>query len=153
MKWPAKIPEGLVYEEPVISLDIFATAIGQTKKPVTPKNPLDGVNLIPYLTGEETDAPHDFLFWRKFDAKDYAVRNGVDKLFLDKKENKQLLFNLGKDISEVNNTAENNVSRVNQLINDINNWENKMVGPRFMGLLQDKEYSKLNTDRYKRPEK
>ena len=67
MSWPAVIPVGMVYKKPVISLDVFASIIAQTKIPVKTKNPIDGVNIIPYLVGERTGAPHDRLFWRKFD--------------------------------------------------------------------------------------
>ena len=35
---------------------------------------MDGVNLLPYLTGEKTGAPHEALYWR-FGAK-HAIRKG-----------------------------------------------------------------------------
>lgn len=60
--WPGKIPAGQVYEKPVINLDIAATAIalaGQSREAA-----LDGVNLLPFLTGEDKAAPHDALYWR-----------------------------------------------------------------------------------------
>lgn len=81
--WPGKIPAGQVYEHPVISLDVAATAValsGIGFQPVAsdtasndgPENrstgwkpiPLDGINLLPYLTGENKAAPHETLYWR-----------------------------------------------------------------------------------------
>ncbi len=61
--WPSKIPAGQVYEHPVISLDVAATAIalGDADAKV---GPLDGVNLLPHLTGQEAAPPHDTLYWR-----------------------------------------------------------------------------------------
>ncbi|MCY1720272.1 sulfatase-like hydrolase/transferase [Prolixibacteraceae bacterium Z1-6] len=153
IKWPAKIPDGMVYDQPVISLDLFATAIAQTEKPVMLKNPLDGVNLIPFLTGEKKNQPHDYLFWRKFDAENYAVRNGSDKLFLEEKTNKAMLFNLDEDISEENDISAEKAQNVNKLKEDIDKWENEMKAPIFMGLMQDTEYNELYPDRFKRPEK
>jgi len=60
--WPGKIPPGQVYEHPVISLDVAATAVALAGQPHDAK--LDGVNLLPFLTGENKAAPHDALFWR-----------------------------------------------------------------------------------------
>lgn len=70
MQWPSVLPQGKVYSEPVISLDIVATSL--TVAGVTPRadKPLDGTNLIPYLTGEQSGTPHDALYWRfDFPAK------------------------------------------------------------------------------------
>ncbi len=60
--WPAKIPAGQIYDHPVISLDVAATAVAVAGLPHDPK--LDGVNLLPFLTGENTGAPHQTLYWR-----------------------------------------------------------------------------------------
>jgi uncharacterized sulfatase len=60
--WPGKIPGGRVYDHPVISLDVAATAVALAGLPQDPK--LDGVNLIPFLVGEDATAPHDTLYWR-----------------------------------------------------------------------------------------
>lgn len=60
--WPGKIPGGQVYEHPVVSLDVAATAVAMAGLPHDDQ--LDGVNLIPYLTGENKAAPHTALFWR-----------------------------------------------------------------------------------------
>jgi uncharacterized sulfatase len=60
--WPGRIPGGQVYEHPVISLDVAATAVAMAGLPHDDQ--LDGVNLIPYLTGENKAAPHAALFWR-----------------------------------------------------------------------------------------
>ena len=60
--WPGTLPAGKVYEQPVSSLDVAATAVALAGLP--PEENLDGVNLIPFLRGEEVAAPHEFLFWR-----------------------------------------------------------------------------------------
>ena len=60
--WPGTIPAGQVYEHPVSSLDVAATAVALADQPHDAK--LDGVNLMPFLTGENRAAPHDTLFWR-----------------------------------------------------------------------------------------
>lgn len=67
--WPGKIPASQIFEHPVISLDIAATAVkaarasdpsGAAEDAAT----LDGVDLLPHLTGGTKAAPHDTLYWR-----------------------------------------------------------------------------------------
>ena len=152
MKWPGRIPAGEVYDNPIISLDIFATIIAQSPKKVELENPIDGINLIPYLNGEINSLPHDQLFWRKFDAKDYVIRQGDEKLLIQDGSN-TMLFNLTDDISEENNTAPTNKDRVDKLYSNFQNWEKQLKAPVFMGLSQDKEYSDLRPDRFDSPAK
>jgi arylsulfatase A-like enzyme len=150
MSWPAKIPAGTVYHHPVISLDIFATVIEQAQNPVKTKNPLDGVNLVPFLSGEKTGSPHDVLFWRKFDAQDYAVRKGNEKLVI-RKNSEKMLFSLEQDIPEQNNLISAQEHQFNQLSEDLKKWESKMEHPKFKGLMQDSEYNAEHPNRFKRP--
>jgi len=56
------IPAGQVYDQPVISLDVAATAVELAGLGKDAK--LDGVNIVPYLTGEKSGAPHEALFRR-----------------------------------------------------------------------------------------
>ena len=60
--WPGRIPAGQVYEHPVINFDVAATAAALAGLPHDDK--LDGVNLMPFLTGENKTAPHETLYWR-----------------------------------------------------------------------------------------
>jgi arylsulfatase A-like enzyme len=152
MQWPAKIKAGMVYQNPVISLDIFATVTAQTQIPVKTKNPLDGVNLIPYLTGEKTGEPHDYLYWRKFDAQDFAVRKGNHKVVI-KNGSEKMLFDLEKDISEQNDLSAERKEQTETLSNELKKWESKTIPPKFLGLSQDKEYNILYPDRFKKPTK
>jgi uncharacterized sulfatase len=60
--WPGTIPAGQTYEQPVIALDVVATANAVAGLP--PDAALDGVNLLPFLTGEAQGPPHEALYWR-----------------------------------------------------------------------------------------
>jgi uncharacterized sulfatase len=60
--WPGTIPPGQVYEQPVITLDVAATAMAAAAQSKDPT--LDGMNLIPYITGVEKTAPTRTLYWR-----------------------------------------------------------------------------------------
>ena len=112
IRWPAKIPAGGTYDQPVIAVDLFATAlsIAGLQQP-TDKN-LDGVDLMPFLTGETKDRPHQTLFWTFGDG--WAVRDGDLKLVQNrsaagkgkkKGTSGQQLFDLSRDIAEKNDLA------------------------------------------------
>jgi len=60
--WPARLPAGKVYDQPVSSLDVAATAVAAAGLPKAPE--LDGTDLAPFVTGQNSAAPHERLFWR-----------------------------------------------------------------------------------------
>jgi arylsulfatase A-like enzyme len=60
--WPGHLPAGTVYDRPVSSLDVAATAVALAGLPKDPS--LDGVDLTPFVKGEDNGAPHERLFWR-----------------------------------------------------------------------------------------
>ncbi|WP_297337603.1 sulfatase-like hydrolase/transferase [Algoriphagus sp.] len=146
VQWKGKIPSGASYEYPVISLDIFATAAALAS--VNPKNELDGVNLIPYLTGKNSGRPHEALYWRNYDAKRFAIRHLDQKLIT--LPDRVFQFDLDSDWSEKLNLEQKNLSLSERLRGLIETWNETLELPRFLGLLQDKEYSRLNPDRFKK---
>jgi arylsulfatase A-like enzyme len=62
-RWPGQLKAGVDYAAPVISLDLMATALALGSADLK-SAPLDGVDLMPYLTGKAQGAPHQYLFWR-----------------------------------------------------------------------------------------
>ncbi|MEE4247855.1 MAG: sulfatase-like hydrolase/transferase, partial [Kangiellaceae bacterium] len=143
MQWKGKIPQKSIYENPVTSLDIFATATELAQ--VKPKNALDGVNLIPYLQANNSSKPHRELYWRMHDKEALAIRFDDSKYLVDKK-GKRLLFNLKTDISETENLEDS--IKMKELENIHRQWNANNIPPRFLGLLQNKTYNKLHPDRY-----
>lgn len=144
VQWKGMIPSGQTYEHPVISLDIFSTAIAFAE--VSPKNTLDGVNLVPFLTGKKEGVPHQELFWRNYDANRYAIRTAASKQIVE--TDKVFLFDIQKDISEKINLAVTKSNKLEELNRRIENWKLGLMDPVFMGLLEDKEYSNLHRDRF-----
>lgn len=103
-KWPGKIPAGKDYSNPIIQLDILPTVLAATGAKVKPAKPLDGVNLLPYLSGENKGKPHESLYW-KF-GQQWAVRKGDWKLVVARGGSMQPeLYNLADDICEKKNLA------------------------------------------------
>lgn len=95
MKWPKGLPKGKVYDKPVSTLDIAATAIQIAGLPKSKE--LDGVNLIPFLNGKCKDNPHEYLFWRFWTQT--AVRDKNWK-FINAGNKGAYLFNIEKDPEE-----------------------------------------------------
>ncbi|WMI65966.1 sulfatase-like hydrolase/transferase [Aestuariibaculum sp. YM273] len=151
MQWPGTIPSGMVYNKPVISLDIFGTIINQTKKTIKTKNKIDGVDLMPFLLGENKEAPHDYLFWRKYDEQIYAARNASGGKFVVKDQD-TMLFNLDNDISETENLIRNSKNKLDSLEQVFNMWNLGNMDPVFMGLIHNKKYNELNPDRFEKLE-
>ena len=117
VQWKGTLPKGKVYEKPVSSLDIYATAAASAKAKA-PKN-IEGVDLVPYLTGKRSDRPHETLFWRQGGKS--GLRHGDLKLVRmgGRKgvgNSKWELYDLSNDLSEEKNLARSNPERLAELV-------------------------------------
>ncbi len=124
--YPGVFPAGLVFDHPVSTLDIFPTcaALAGAKAPEN----LDGVNLMPYLTGEKGTPPHKTLYFGvKGVGGGYhgAIRQGPWKLLLFNGENPQL-FNLSTDVEEKNDLAASEPALVQELTANWEKWQAQM---------------------------
>jgi arylsulfatase A-like enzyme len=93
--WPGHLPSGKVYDKPVISLDVAATAVALAGLPKDPV--LDGTDLTPFLSGKNQGAPHERLFWRW--GSQAAVQEYPWKL-IRLGEREQLLFDISQPDGE-----------------------------------------------------
>lgn len=115
VRWPAGIPGGQTIEVPVIALDIFPTALAAAGIADRPGQPLDGVNLLPLLTGKSKARPHQTLHWKT--ASPWAVRDGDLKLVGgNKNQEGPELYDLAKDVSESDNLAARRPDDVKRLL-------------------------------------
>ena len=75
----------------------------------------DGVDLLPFLTGEKQDRPHQVLYWRR--GEDYAIRQGDWKLAWNDQSGPQTirLFNLADDRKEEKDLIENHPEIAKQM--------------------------------------
>jgi arylsulfatase A-like enzyme len=130
LQYPGAVKGGQVYEKPVTALDLFPTSLALAGLPV--EGQTDGVDLIPYLTGEKAGAPHESLFWRV--GGKGALRKGDWKLVRDgnrKKPGPWMLFDLGNDIGETNDLAESEPEKLEELIETWNSYDQQMIEPAF----------------------
>ena len=139
VRWKGKLPAGKVYEQPVIQLDVHSTALAAAGIAVKPAWKLDGVNLLPFLKGEKTAAPHAALFWRF--GEQMAIRAGdwklvrpdlsTDKAF-GKIAERPLLFNLRDDIGEKHDLAGKHPAKLKELQRQWQAWNRELAAPAWL---------------------
>lgn len=133
-QWKGKFKEGTVYKKPVMGFDVHATALAAAGIEVPKNEPIDGVNLIPYLTGKNDGWPHEKLFWRS--GKKHAARVGDWKMVVNRNDDSPMLFNLKNDISEKRNLANRYPEKLKALESAYAGWDAKMMSPKW--IRQDK---------------
>jgi arylsulfatase A-like enzyme len=140
VSWKGKLPAGKVYDEPVIQLDFLPTALAAAGVEPKAEWRLDGVNLIPFPTGESAGHPHDVLYWRL--GPQLAIRLGDWKLvkywyeFAAEKPGRSAavisplrLYDLGHDIGEQHDLASAHPEKVSELKGLWDKWNATLVAP------------------------
>jgi len=130
VQWKGRIPGGRLYRHPVISLDVYATAASVADAPVPTGRPIDGVDLLPYLTGRRDDRPHETLFWRM--GPRTALRTGDWKLVRNAKpggDSPWELYDLAADITESNDLAPRQPEKLRELVRIWRQLNGEMIEP------------------------
>jgi arylsulfatase A-like enzyme len=124
--WPGRIAPGVSHEL-AFSLDLYPTvlAIGGAQPPAG--RDLDGVNLLPLLTGGPGPGERT-LFWGY--QKQRAVRQGPWKLVLNAPGQGEgpSLFHLGRDLGEREDLARAEPRRVAGMRAALEAWEKEVAG-------------------------
>ncbi len=132
MRYPSRLPAGETYGSPISALDIFPTAAALAGAPLPSGRIIDGVNLIPHVTGKGSPPPHDMIFWRKGGGQAFAVRQGNWKLVRigDRTE----LYDLEADVSEGNDISQVKPEILRRLEQGRESWNRQLRPPLFLGL-------------------
>jgi len=130
MQWKGQVRAGKVYELPVSSLDIHATALVAAGGAVTPDKKLDGADLLPFLAGKNSARPHDTLCWRM--GEKCAIRHGDWKLVKEQGEKEWSLYNLAEDKGEKENLAAKFPARIQELSGLYAAWEKQLQQPKWI---------------------
>lgn len=119
--WGDRFKEKQPFSGLTSSLDIFATIVDalDIQKDELHK-PIDGVSLLPYLSGEKTGNPHDTLYWRKMDTR--AIRSGSYKLIITRSVD-SVMYNLDQDVEEMHNILSDEPEKAQELMKQLNQWE------------------------------
>lgn len=141
ISWKGNLPAGKVEDRPIIQLDLHPTALAAAGVEAKPEWKLDGVNLLPYLTGAKSERPHETLYWRF--GQQIALRKGDWKLVKGASlgERRGLvrdgtastegaeLYNLAKDIGEQTNLADKEPEKAKELAAAWNAWNAELSEP------------------------
>jgi arylsulfatase A-like enzyme len=131
--WPGKIKPGSSYEYPVLATDIFATSVESAGGQLPADRTYDSKNLIPLLTGIQTDPLHgdETLCWDALGMQ--AARKGDWKLVM---QNKKVvgLYNIPADAGEQNSLAAAYPERVQELRSAFDRWSKTLPPWKFKWL-------------------
>jgi arylsulfatase A-like enzyme len=130
MQWKGHLPSGKTYEHPIIQLDLLPTCLAAAGAKADPNLKLDGVNLLPYLTGEVSAKPHETLYWRF--GEQWAIRKGDWKLVVNKIDGPEpRLFDLAKDIGEAQDLTKEFPDKLKELKLAYDAWNSEQMEPRW----------------------
>ena len=133
MQWKGTIPAGQTYEKPVSSFDIYATAAANSEGVIAPEL-VEGVDLVPFVTGKKKGIPHETLFWRQ--GGKYGLRHGDWKIVRmggrrSPGKSQWELYNLSEDLSEETNLAQSKPERLTELVERWEKMNSEMAEPLF----------------------
>jgi arylsulfatase A len=135
MRWPGKIPAGVICHEPLMTIDLLPT-IAHLSQTELPSHKIDGMNIWPVISGApHVASPHEALYFYR-EEKLEAVRSGKWKLHFphtystlggkpggrggypaayETAMTELALFDLDKDVGEQNSVAAENPDVVQRL--------------------------------------
>lgn len=127
-QWKGHWPSGLVYDAPVLNLDVLPTMVVAAGGKVPDSDRLDGVDLAPFLTGANKARPHETMYWRF--GQQWAIRHGDLKLVVARGGNgKPELYDLAADYSESKDLASSRPEDVQKLQTMWNAWNAEQASP------------------------
>lgn len=146
LRWPNKLSPNSVYTFPVSTLDLLPTFfIAGGGHPDSLHN-VDGVDLMPFLSGDNQERPHPTLYWKK-DVR-AVIRNGDWKL-IRYGDRPAELYNLQNDISEKHDLASTQPERVRRMFKQLFEWEMTLERPAWLLKMQYEKYDVERMDAYR----
>ena len=141
VRWPGTVKAGTASSTPVINLDFYPTFLDILKRS-EPSQPLDGISLLPLLTGQSVvERPFFWHFPIYLEAYDQKTDDGRDPLFRTRpgstirlgdwklheyfEDNGLELYNLKTDLGEQHNVASGNPMIVKKLHTLLQDWRAK----------------------------
>ncbi len=115
VRWPGKIKPGTTCDVPVIGSDLFPTLLGIAGADVPADRTIDGVDVLPVLTGRSASVDRKVpLYWRLDMAPHglhMALRQGDWKLIASRDLGRFELYNLKDDPKETTDLREEEPDR------------------------------------------
>ena len=124
-KWPNKITPGTKFDLPIHHTDIFSTIAAAANATIPNDRKIDGVDLMPFITGANTSMPHETLFWKQ--GHNQTVLHNGWKLIRTNTPDKKWLFNLNEDPTERINLAYSELEKLSLLEELLNEHESEQA--------------------------
>ena len=136
VSWPGRVKAG-VFNEPAIQFDLTVTALAAAGVKIPSQ--LEGVDLLPFLSGATSGPPHEALYWRF--GEQMAIRAGDWKLVrydlnadTGTGQRKQgvtgaKLYNLASDAGETNDVGTANSDKIKELQAKWDAWNKNNLKP------------------------
>ena len=127
MHWKGKVPAGSSCDEIAATIDLLPTIAGLSGAEMPNERTIDGKDIWPLIAGKKgAQTPHEIYFFYKGNKLESA-RQGKWKLRRSGKKSQPVeLYDLASDISESKNLAKENEILVNEMINKMNLFDEKL---------------------------
>ena len=127
VRWPGKVAQGSTCDTPTISMDFFPTLLDAAGVDLQAADTLDGRSLLPVFRGEQLDRDAIFFHYPNYafhrgNRLGSAVRSGRFKLIHYYDRDECELYDLTSDLSESNNLAASQPTRVHALREQLREW-------------------------------
>ena len=128
---PGVLPEGRQYDGLVANFDFYSTITSLACQAIP--NHCDGVDLVPYLTGERTGDAHEYLFWLNNQPDDavrrhlIAVRWKDWRLYKKYEKDRWQLFDLKSDPREEHDVASKHPDVVAEMASQHAAWSKTLA--------------------------
>ena len=127
VRWPERIKAGTTTGQVAITMDWTATILAAAGASADKKSPLDGIDLMPILTGSKGTMDRT-LYWRTFQRiKQKAMRDGKWKYLRDEKG--EYLFDISTDRAEKNDMKTIEAKRFRKMKAKVEEWEKSVLPP------------------------
>lgn len=147
ISFPGVLKPNTTYKYPVSFLDFCPTFIKLADCKTDSLTHLDGVDLIPYLTGAKKGRPHQTLYW-KTEGRG-VVRDG-DWKFMRFPDRPAELYDISMDEEEQHNLASEHPELIKKYYKMLSDWEMTLDRPRWM--LERKYEKRVLQQFYNHPE-
>jgi arylsulfatase A-like enzyme len=132
VRWTGKIKANSVTNQVATTFDWTATILSLAGAKQDPQFPLDGVDVMPVLTGKKKEFDRT-IYWRIFQRQQHkAMRDGKWKWLQDEKGN-EYLFDLNADPTENNNLKDQYKDLFERLRKKYQQWEATVLKPIPLG--------------------
>ena len=129
VSWPGVIPKGTRFDGMMCTFDFYATMLAAAKLPI-PEH-IDGVDLMPYLTGKKKGNVREYIFWLNKGSSNLtrnleAVRWGKWRAYRMLATDAWRLYDLEADPREEDDLAKKFPEVLNQLDQKHSEWRSKL---------------------------